>query len=102
MTGTTTVSPSIQAVRESRTTLSIYMKISISKADLFVILIPAERVTVCIANEVLVSNNFTTAITTAHRLPSLQLRQCTRNHWTDSTYSNIHWAAYYRSLKKEN
>jgi hypothetical protein len=71
-----------------------------SKADLFALPIPSERVTLRIANAAIVSNNFTTAITTAHRLPSLQLHQCTRNKWTASTYSNIHWPAYYRSFKK--
>jgi hypothetical protein len=30
----------------------------------------------------------------------LQLHQCTRHNWTASTYSNIHWPAYYRSFKK--
>jgi hypothetical protein len=43
---------------------------------------------------------FTAAITTAHWLPSLQLHQCTRNKWTASTYSNIHWSAFSRSFKK--
>jgi hypothetical protein len=42
-----------------------------SKAELFALPIPAERVTLCIANVALVFNNFKTAITTAHRLPSL-------------------------------
>jgi hypothetical protein len=68
--------------------------------DLFALPIPAERVTFRITNAVIVSNNFTTAISIAHRLPSLQLQQCTRNNWTASTYSNIHSPAYYRSFKK--
>jgi hypothetical protein len=66
----------------------------------FALLIPAERVTLRIANAVIVSNTFETALTAAHRLPSLQLHQSTRNNWTASTYSNIHWPAYYRSIKK--
>ena len=35
-----------------------------------------------------------------HEHPSLQLHQCLRNNWTASTYSNIHWPAFYRSFKK--
>jgi hypothetical protein len=99
MTTPTTVSPSLQAVRASKTTLSIYMGTPSSKADLFALPIAAERVTLRIANAAIDSNNFTTAITTAHRLPSLQLHQCTRNKWTASTYSNIHWPAFDRSFK---
>jgi hypothetical protein len=100
MTSATTVSPSLQAVRASQTTLSTFMGTPTSKDDLFALPIPAERVTLCIANSAVVSNNFTTALSTAHRLPSLQLHQCTRNKWSASTYSNIHWPAYYRSFKK--
>jgi hypothetical protein len=100
MTTATTVSPSLQAVRASETTLSVYMGTPHSKDELFALPIPAERVTLRIANSAVVSNNFTTTITTAHRLPSLQLHQCTRHSWTASTYSNIHWSAYYRSFKK--
>jgi hypothetical protein len=96
----TTVSPSLQAVRESQITLSNFMGTQISKADLFALPIPAERVTLRIANAVIISNTFKTALTTAHRLPSLQLQQSTRTNWTASTYSNIHWPAYYRSIKK--
>jgi hypothetical protein len=58
MTNATTVSPSLQAVRESKTALSTYMASSISKADLFALPIPAERITLCIANATVVSNNF--------------------------------------------
>ncbi len=76
------------------------MATAISKADLFALPITEERVTLRIANAAIVSNNFTAALTTAHRLPSLQLHQCTRNNWTASTYSNIHWPAFYRSFKK--
>jgi hypothetical protein len=100
MTTPTEVSPSLQAVRGSKTTLSIYMGTPSSKATLLAVPIPAERVTLRIANAALVSNNFITAITIAHRLPSLKLHQCERNHWTASTYSEIHWPAYYRSFKK--
>jgi hypothetical protein len=50
----------------------------ISKADPFSLPIPVERVTLRIANADIVSNNFSTTITTAHRLPFLQLRQPTR------------------------
>jgi hypothetical protein len=99
-TNTTTASPSLQAVRDSQTTLSTYTESTISKADLFALPIPAERVTLRIANAAVVSNIFTTAITTAHRLPSLRLHQCTRNNWTASTYSNINWPAFSRSFKK--
>jgi hypothetical protein len=41
-----------------------------------------------------------------HRRPSTPVSpttprsKCTRNNWTDSTYSNIHWPAFFRSLKK--
>jgi hypothetical protein len=76
------------------------MATKISKADLFALPIPAQRVTLRIANAAIVSNTFTTAITTAHRLPSPRLHQCTRNKWTASAYSNIHWPAFSRSFKK--
>jgi hypothetical protein len=76
------------------------MASNISKADLFALPIPAERITLCIAYATVVSNNFKTAITTAHRLPSLQLHQCTRNEWSASTYSTIHWPAFFRLFKK--
>jgi hypothetical protein len=99
-TTTTTVSPSLQAVRESQITLSNFMGTPVSKADLFALPIPAERVTLRIAHAAIVSNTFTTAITTAHRLPSLRRHQCNRNNWTTSTYFSIHWPAYYRSFKK--
>jgi hypothetical protein len=99
-TNATTVSPSLRAVQESQQTLATYMKSDISKADLFALTIPAERVTLRIANAAVVSGTFTVAFTTAHRLPSLQLHQCTRNKWTASTYSSIHWSAFYRSFKK--
>jgi hypothetical protein len=78
------------------------MKSDISKADLFALTIPAERVTLRIANAAVVSGTFAAPFTTAHRLPSLQLHQCTRNKWTASTYSNIHWSAFYRSFKNAN
>jgi hypothetical protein len=99
-TSTTDISPSLQTVQESQATLSLFMKTPISKAELFAIPIPAERVTICIANTPLVSNKYTSALTTAHRLPPLKLHHCTRNKWTDSTYSSIHWPAYFRSFKK--
>jgi hypothetical protein len=73
MTNATTVSPSLQTVRKSQTALSTYMASKISKADLFALPIPTERVTLRIANAAAISNTFKTAITTAHRLPSLQL-----------------------------
>jgi hypothetical protein len=69
-------------VRASKITLSICMGTPSSKADLFALPIPAEHVTLRIANAALVSKNFTTAITTAHSLPSLHLHQCTCNNWT--------------------
>jgi hypothetical protein len=75
MTSATTASPSLQTVREYQTTLSIYMKTLISKAELFAIPIPAERVTLRIANTAIVSNKYTTALTTTHRLPPLCPKQ---------------------------
>jgi hypothetical protein len=74
----------------------------ISKADLFALPIPAERVTLRIANAAAVSHNFITAISTVHRLPSLQLHKCTRNNWTVSTYSSIHWPTYNDRSKSKN
>jgi hypothetical protein len=76
------------------------MKSDISKADPFALTIPAERVTLHIADAAVVSGTFTAAFTTAHRLPSLQLHQCTRNKWTASTFSNIHWSVFSRSFEK--
>jgi hypothetical protein len=61
-TNALTVSPSLQAVRESQIILSTYMASKISKADLFTLPIPAERVTLRIANAAAVSSTFTTAI----------------------------------------
>jgi hypothetical protein len=100
LTNATTVSPSLQAVRESQFTLSTFMASKISEADQFALTIPAERVTLRIANAAVVSGTFTSAITPAHRLPSLRLHQCTRKKWTASTYSNIHWSAFSQSFKK--
>jgi hypothetical protein len=76
------------------------MASNISKADLFALPIPAEHVTLRIANAAVVSGTFTASITTAHRLPSLQLHQCTRNKWTASTYSNIHRSDFSPSFNK--
>jgi hypothetical protein len=73
MTNATTVSPSLQAVRESQIPLSTFMASNISKADLFALTIPAKHVNLRIANAAVVSGTFTAAITTAHRLPSLRL-----------------------------
>jgi hypothetical protein len=53
-----------------------------------------------IANAAVVSGIFRAAITTAHRLRSLRLHQCTRNKWTASTYPNIHWSAFSRSFER--
>jgi hypothetical protein len=78
----------------------LYMATKISKADSCALPIPAERVTLRIANAAIVSNTFAAAVTTAHQLPSLQLHQCIRNNWTAFTYSNIHWSAFSRSFKK--
>jgi hypothetical protein len=98
-TNAITVSPSLQAVRKSQITLSNFMASNISKADLFALTIPAQRVTLRIANAAVVSGTFTAAFTAANRLPSLRLHQCTRNKWRASTYSNIHWSAC-RSFKR--
>jgi hypothetical protein len=71
-TNATTVSPSLQAVRVSQSTLSTFMASKIYKADLFALTIPAERVTLRIANAAVVPSTFTTFINTAHRLPTLR------------------------------
>jgi hypothetical protein len=95
-TNATTVSPCLQAVRDSQTTLSAYMASEITKADMLALPIPAERVTLRIANAAVVFNTFTTA----HQLPSLRSHRCTHNNWSASTYFNIHWPAFSRSFIK--